>query len=81
MKKTVAAVISVILCLRNVIPALASGDLPLSETAPKSVISIISDTLLLMLKENWAFILIFVIILIIYLKRRHNEDPRNRDDD
>lgn len=62
------------------VTALAS-DLPAKSTdSPESIFSIIWNTLVSIIKNNWLFILLFLILLIFYLRHKHYEDPRNQDD-
>ena len=81
MKRKLTVISSAVFSLLFPIISLASEEAAEIKESPKSVIDILSDTLLAILKNNWAFILIFIVLLFIYIKRKHNEDPRNRDDE
>ena len=81
MKRKLTVISSAVFSLLFPIISLASKEAAEIKESPKSVIDILSDTLLAILKNNWAFILIFIVLLFIYIKRKHNEDPRNRDDE
>lgn len=81
MKRKLTVISSAVFSLLFPIISLASEEAAEIKESPKSVIDILSDTLLAILKNNWAFILIFIVLLAIYIKRKHNEDPRNRDDE
>ena len=81
MKRKLTVISSAAFSLLFPIISLASEEAAEIKESPKSVIDILSDTLLAILKNNWAFILIFIVLLFIYIKRKHNEDPRNRDDE
>lgn len=81
MKRKLTVISSAAFSLLFPIISLAGEEAAEIKEAPKSVTDILSDTLLAILKNNWAFILIFIVLLFIYIKRKHNEDPRNRDDE
>ena len=81
MKRKLTVISSAVFSLLFPIISLASEEAAEIKESPKSVIDILSDTLLAILKNNWAFILIFIVLLFSYIKRKHNEDPRNRDDE
>lgn len=81
MKRKLTVISSAVFSLLFPIISLASEEAAEIKESPKSVTDILSDTLLAILKNNWAFILIFIVLLFIYIKRKHNEDPRNRDDE
>lgn len=81
MKRKLTVISSAVFSILFPIISLASEEAAEIKEAPKSVTDILSDTLLAILKNNWAFILIFIVLLFIYIKRKHNEDPRNRDDE